>query len=78
MLTYAVVAFALGVIVSAVGIGMLIRSLVSASRRGQPIWGRFWAPAEMLVTDELRDNRLGFSLCVFGLVILAIPIYLLA
>jgi hypothetical protein len=78
MLTYAVVAYAIGSIVSVAGIGLVIRSLVSASRRGQPVFARFWAPAEMLAADELRDNRLGFALCFLGLAILAIPIYLLA
>ena len=78
MFTYAIVALALGALLSIVGLGMVARSLVSAARRGQPISGRFWAPAEMFVGGELADNRRGFSIAVAGLAVLAFAIYLLA
>ena len=78
MFTYAIVALALGALLSIVGLGMVARSLVSAARRGQPISGRFWAPAEMFVGGGLADHRRGSPIAVAGLPVLAFPNYLLA
>ena len=78
MLPYAIAATILGVGVSILGLSMMVHSLVSASRRGQPIRGRFLAPTESFIGDEVLYNRRGFWLCVLGLAILCVPIYLLA
>ena len=70
-------AFVLGVLVTVIGLGMVVRSLVSASRRGQ-VTGRFWAPADMFLAHELADNRRGFWLCMVGLAVSASALYILA
>ena len=73
-----IAAFVLGVLATLLGIGMVVRSLVSASRRGQKVMGRFWAPADMFLAHELADNRRGFWLCVAGLAVSAAALYILA
>lgn len=78
MITYATSAFVVGALMSLVGVAMIIRSLVSASRRGKPIAFRFWAPAEMFMADELARNRRGLYLAVAGILVLAFSAYLLA
>ena len=68
----------LGTVVCIAGLGLVVRSLVSASRRGQPLVWRFWAPAESLLDSERSDNRRGFWLSLAGLAILAAAVLMMA
>jgi uncharacterized membrane protein len=77
MLPFAALVVIVGAIVAFVGVAMVIRSLFSAARRGQPIALRFWAPAVIFERDELSDNRLGFVLSIVGIVIMLVAVYLL-
>ena len=78
MFVYLLAAMVLGTLICVAGIGLMVRSLVSASRRGQPLAWRFWAPAESFLAKELSDNRRGFWLSLAGLVILGASVLMMA
>lgn len=67
--------FLLGATLTFAGLGMVATSLYSAARRGEPLKGRFWAPANMFVGRELGLNRKGFAFCVVGLGVLFLALY---
>lgn len=78
MFVYLLAAMVLGTLICVAGIGLIVRSLVSASRRGQPLAWRFWAPAESFLARELSDNRRGFWLSLAGLAILGASVFMMA
>jgi hypothetical protein len=67
--------FLLGTALACGGLAMVATSLYSAARRGEPLRGRFWAPAGMFVGRELGLNRKGFVLCIVGLAVLCLALY---
>jgi hypothetical protein len=67
--------FLLGSALAFAGLAMVATSLYSAVRRGEPLRGRFWAPADMFVGSELGLNRKGFVLCVVGIAVLFLALY---
>lgn len=67
--------FLLGAALAFSGLAMVATSLYSAARRGEPMRGRFWAPADMFVGRELGLNRKGFVLCVAGIAVLFLALY---
>lgn len=77
MLVLLVVLVVLGALIAVAGLTLIASSLLSAHRRGQAIAGRFWAPAETFVGNELSRNRRGFWLCVAGIFIQSAAMYLL-